>query len=139
MAVDLNLIHVLDLFEYRGILSNTHAEKLLCSPILIENIISILAQFLHVRPNKHLAELDKVTVILVVNLDDTPWVSTTTDVTAIGSLDKLIRTNNGERNFASNFLGLGDSLLILILVSGRLENLNVVVGNVSKNLHSADK
>lgn len=118
-------------------MSNTHAEEFLCSPVLIEDIVSVFAQLFHVSPDEHLAELDKVAVILIVNLDDTPGVGAATDVTTIRSLDDFIRTNNSERNLAGDFLGLSDGLLILVLVSGRLENVDVVVGNISKNLRSA--
>lgn len=115
-------------------MSNAHAEELLCSPVLVENVIGILAQLLHVGSDEHLAELDEIAVLLIVNLNDTPGVSTTTDVATIMSLDKLIGTNDGERDLACNFLCLSNSLLVLIFISRRLENLNVVIGNIGKDL-----
>jgi hypothetical protein len=115
-------------------LENSHAQELLCPPVLVENIIGIFAQFLHVGSNEHLTELDKVTVVLVINLDYTPRVNTTADNAAIGSLDRLIRTNYSKRNLACYFFGLGDSFLVLVLICGRLEYLDVVVSNVRENL-----
>lgn len=115
-------------------MENSHAEKLLCPPILIENIIGIFAQFLHVGSDEHLTEFDKVTVVLVINLDDTPGVNTTADNAAIGGLDRLIRTDYGKRNLACYFFSLGDSFLILVLIRGGLEYLDIVVGNIRENL-----
>lgn len=73
-------------------------------------------------------------MLLIVNLDNTPGVGTAADVATIRGLNKLIRANNGKRYFAGNFLCLSNSLLILVLVSRRLENLDVMVGNIGKNL-----
>lgn len=115
-------------------MENSHAQELLCPPVLVENIIGVFAQFFHVGSNEHLTELDKVAVVLVINLDHTPRVNTAADNAAIGSLDGLIRTDNSKRNLAGDFLGLSNSFLILVLVSGRLEYLDVVVGNVRENL-----
>jgi hypothetical protein len=35
-------VDILDFFEHRGILGDTHAEKFFCSPVLVEDIICIL-------------------------------------------------------------------------------------------------
>jgi hypothetical protein len=115
-------------------LSNAHTEEFLCSPVLIKNIIGILAQFFHISPDKHLAKFNKVTVLLIVNFNNTPGIGTSTDGASIRSLNKVIRANNSKRNLAGDFLGLGDSLLILIFISGCLENLDVVVSNIGQNL-----
>lgn len=75
-------------------------------------------------------------MVLVVDFNNTPGVDTTADFTAIGSRDDPVRANDGKRNFAGNFLMLSNSLLVLVLVSGCLEDVNVVIGDVGKNLAS---
>lgn len=115
-------------------MSNTHTEELLGSPVFVKNVICVLPQLFHVRADKHLAKLDKVTVLFVVNFNHTPWVGTTPDFTAIRGLYNAIRANNSERNLAGNFLCLSNGFLIFVLVRGGLEDVNLVVGNVGKNL-----
>lgn len=88
----------------------------------------------HVGTDKHLAQLDEITMLFVVDLNDTPWVRTTADLTAIGSVHLLNRPDYGEGNLARNLLSFSDSLLVLVLVGGRLEDADVVVGNVRKDL-----
>lgn len=51
-------------------------------------------------PNKHLAKLDKVAVVLVVDLDGAPWVASAADVATIRGLNNLVGANNGEGNLA---------------------------------------
>ena len=94
---------ILDLLEDTRVLCHTHAEEFLCSPVLVQNIIGILPKFLHVRSYKHLAKLDKVTMLLVIDLDDTPWVRPPANVTAVWCHDDLIRTDHGKRNFCPRF------------------------------------
>lgn len=124
----------IDLLEDGGVLDNAHAQELLRSPILVEDVISILPKLLHVGANEHLAELDEVAVVLVVDLNNTPGIGTTTDFTTVRGCDNLVRTNNGKRNLAGDLLGLSQRLLILVLVSGGLEDVNLVAGDISKNL-----
>jgi len=47
--------------------------------------------------DEHLAQLNKVAVVLVVDLNDTPWVSATTNLAAFWGRDLGIGSNNGER------------------------------------------
>ena len=46
----------------------------------------------------------------------------------------MVGANNGEGDLARNFLGLCESLLILIVIGGRLENMNLVECDIGKNL-----
>jgi hypothetical protein len=71
---------------------------------------------------------------LIVHLNDTPWIDSPANFTTIRSMHSLIGTNNGKWNFARNFFSLRNGLLILIFVSGCLENVNVMMGNVGENL-----
>jgi hypothetical protein len=48
----------------------------------------------------------------------------------------MVRTNDCERNLASNFLGLSKSFLIFILIAGCLEDVDVVVINVCEDLRT---
>jgi hypothetical protein len=95
----------------------------------------VFAQLLHVRSHEHLTELDKVTVLLVVDLHDAPWVSAPADLAAVQSADEVVRADDGEWYFARNLLHLRNGLLILVFVLRRLENVDVVVSNVGENLH----
>jgi hypothetical protein len=125
-----NQSRVLDFLEYTGILRYTHAEQLFRSPVFIKDVIGILPELLHVRSYKHLAELDKVAVLFVVNFDDTPRVGPTADFSAVWSQDDCIRTDHRERNFARDFLRFCYGLLILVLVGRGLENVDIVISNV---------
>jgi hypothetical protein len=126
--------HPLDLFEDARVLCDTHAEEFLRSPVLVQNIISILPELLHVSPDEHLSELDEVAVLLVIDLDDTPWVRPPAYFTTIRGLDNLIRADDSERNLAGNLLGFSNGFLVFIFICGCLEDVNVVVGNISQNL-----
>jgi len=123
-----------DLLEDGGVLDNAHAQEFLRSPVLIENVIGVLPKLLHVGADEHLAELDEVAVLLIVDLNNTPRVSTATDLTTIGSRHDLVRANNSKWNLAGNLLGLCQRLLILVLVRGGLEYVNLVEGDIRENL-----
>jgi hypothetical protein len=86
------------------------------------------------RSDEHLAQLDEVTVLLVVDFDNAPWVSATTHLTAIGSLHLSVGTHNSEWNLAHDLFVLGNGLLIVKLISWAFEDLDVMVGNVIKDL-----
>jgi hypothetical protein len=87
-----------------------------------------------VGADQHLAQLDEVAVLLVVDLDDTPGVATAADLTAIGSGDLGVGTDNGERNLGHDLLVLGNGLLVVELVAGTLEDLDGVVLDIGKDL-----
>ena len=126
--------HSLDLLEDGRVLHDTHAEQLIRPPVLVKDGVGVLAELLHVRPHEHLAELDEVAVVLVVDLDDTPGVRAATDLATIRRVDKLVRADDRERNLARDLLSLGNSLLILVLVGRRLKDMNVMVRNVGQHL-----
>jgi hypothetical protein len=73
-------------------------------------------------------------MVLVVNLDDTPRVGPSANVLPVRSHDDLIGTDDGERNFARNFLCFCYGLLIFVLVGWGLENVDVVISYIRKNL-----
>lgn len=123
-----------DLLEHTWILSNTHSGELLGTIVLVECVVGVLLELLHVSADKHLAELDEVAVLLIVNLDNTPWVTTTADLAAIGAGDFGSGTNNSERNFGQDLVVLGNRLIIIELVTWSLEDLDVVELDVRKNL-----
>lgn len=125
---------LLDLLEDALVLNDTHAEHLLRTPVLVQHIVGVLAELLHVGANEHLAQLHEIAVILVVDLDDTPRISTTTNFTVVCGLDKVVRANDGEGNLASDLFRLGKCFLVLILVRGCLENLDLVLRDVGEDL-----
>jgi hypothetical protein len=94
----------------------------------------VLLELLHVGADEHLAELDKVAVLLVVHLDDTPGVATAADLAAVGVGDLVIGTDNSEGDLGHDLVVLGDGLLVIELVAGALENLDLVVLDVCENL-----
>ena len=73
-------------------------------------------------------------MLLVVNLDDTPWVRPSANVSAVWCHDDLIRTDHGKRNFARDFLRFCYGLLILVLIGGRLEDVDIMISYICKNL-----
>jgi hypothetical protein len=73
-------------------------------------------------------------MLLVVNLDDTPRVGPSANFTTARSYDDLIGTDDRERDFARNFLRFRYALLVFVLVSRGLENVDVVISNIRKNL-----
>jgi hypothetical protein len=81
-----------------------------------------------------LSELDKVAVLLVVDLDDTPWVATATDFATFGSGDLGVGSNYGEGDLGHDLVVLGDGLLVVKLISWSLEDLDIVVVDVAKYL-----
>jgi len=87
-----------------------------------------------VRSDEHLAELDEVAVLLVVDLDDTPWVAAATHLAALWSLDLSVGTDDGEWHFGHDLVVLGNGLLVIKLVSRALEDVDVVVVDICKDL-----
>jgi hypothetical protein len=82
-----------------------------------------------------LTKLNEVTVLLVVDLDDTPRVGTTADLATIGASDLVVGTNDSERNLGHDLVVLGDCLLIVELISRTLEDLDTVVFNIGEDLN----
>lgn len=126
--------YVLDFPEDGVVLGDTHTDKLVATVVLVQHVVSVLPQFLHVRPDQHLPELDKVAVLLVVDLDDTPRVRTSTDDTAIFKLELRVGANNSEGDLGGDGFVFSEGLLILVLVDGGAEDTDVVVLNIGHNL-----
>lgn len=93
--------NVLDLLENTLILRNTHRQQLLTPIPLIEHVVGVLPKLLHVRPDEHLSKLDEVAMVLVVDLDDTPRVATTSDLErgVGGGGQDGVGTDDGEGDF----------------------------------------
>jgi hypothetical protein len=81
-----------------------------------------------------LTQLNKVAVLLVVNFNDTPWVTTAADFASIGSGDLGVSTDDSERHLGHDLLVLGNGLFVIKLVAGSFEYLDGVVLNVGKDL-----
>lgn len=79
-------------------------------------------------------KFNKVAVVFIIDFDDAPWISTTADFTAIGRLDQLVRADDGEGDLAGNLFRLSKRLFVFVLIGGCLEDVDVMVGNVGKNL-----
>jgi hypothetical protein len=97
-------------------------------------VVRILPEFLHVGPDQHLPELNEIAVVLIVDLDHAPWVRPAANFTAIWGLHDLVRTDNSKRNLAGDFLSFCNSFLILVIVNRRLENVDIMEGDVGKDL-----
>jgi hypothetical protein len=74
-----------------------------------------------------LAKLNKVTVLLIVDLNNTPWVTTSADLAAIGTCDLGCSSNDRKRNLGQDLVVLSNSLVIVKLVTRTFEDLDVVV------------
>ena len=99
-ALFLQLGQGVDLLEHRVVLLEAHGEQLFCAVVLVVNVVGELLELFHVCADQHLAQLDKVAVLLVIDLNDTPRVLTATDLTTISGLDKLVGSDNCKRNLA---------------------------------------
>lgn len=104
-------------------------------------------------------------MVLVVDLDGTPWVTSAADVATVRGLNNLVGANNGEGDLAlhnrntykrvsrytmtmvplkekarrtsyHDILGLVDGLNVIAVVVLSMINLDVVVGNIQENLMS---
>jgi hypothetical protein len=60
----------------------------------------VFSQLLHMGSDEHLTELDKVTMRLVVDLNDTPGIGSSSDTTAVGSGNNRVGSDHGERYLA---------------------------------------
>lgn len=128
-----------DLLEHAGVLGDTHLGELVRAVVLVQEVVGVLLELLHVGADQHLAQLDKVAVLLVVNLDNTPGVATTTDTAAISGGDLRVGTNHSEGDLGHDLLVLGNSLLVVKLVAGTLEDLDRMVLDIGKDLESGVK
>lgn len=123
-----------DLLENTGVLRHAHGDELVGTVVLVEHVVRVLLELFHVCADKHLAQLDKVAMLLVINLDGAPRVLTATDSTSIGSLDLVGGTDDGEWHLGHDLVVLSDRLLVIQLVSRTLENLNTMVLDIGQDL-----
>lgn len=119
-----------DFLEDGVVLDDTHRGELLRSPVFVKDIVGVLPELFHVCPDEHLSELDKVAVILIVDLNDTPWVRSSSDGASVNSLDLPVRADDGKGHLGGNLFVFGNGLFVIIVVDGGLEDLDLVVGNV---------
>ncbi len=84
--------------------------------------------------DEHLAELDEVTMLLVVNLNNTPWVTASADLATIRAGDLGRGSNDSERNLGEDLIVLGDSLIIVKLVAWSLKDLDVMELDICEDL-----
>lgn len=70
-------------------------QQLLSTEGLIVDLGSRLDQILEVGSKQEVSQVNKFTVGLILHVDDTPSVLTSTNLLAIDN-DVLLRTNNGE-------------------------------------------
>jgi hypothetical protein len=124
----------LDLLEHGRVLGHTHAEQFLCSPIFIEDIVRVFSQLLHICANKHLSKLDEITVLFIIHFNNTPRILTSANLATVGGVYKPVRTNDSERNFAGNLLSFSNRLIVLVVIGGCLEDVNVVMSYIRQNL-----
>ena len=73
-------------------------------------------------------------MILVIDFNHAPWVGPSPNLATIRSIDEFVGANDSEGDFAGNLFRFSNSLLILIIIRGSLENVDVVVSNVRENL-----
>ena len=123
-----------DLLEDAGVLGDTHGDELVRSVVLVQVVVGVLLELLHVGTDEHLAELDEVAVLLVIDLNHTPRVATATDLAPVGICDLVVGTNDGERDLGKDLVVLRDGLVIIELVPGTLEDLDLVVLDVGEDL-----
>ena len=73
-------------------------------------------------------------MLLVVDFNDTPWITTTADFASIGGRDFSVGTNDGKGDLVHDLGVFGDGLFVIKFVAWALEDLDVMVGNVAENL-----
>ena len=83
----------LGLAEFAGL-------HLLLTVVLVVKFLGRVDKIEHVGTDEERTELFEVAVLLIVNLNDTPWIRTPANLAAIGCIDKVIRTDYSEWDFA---------------------------------------
>ena len=127
--------YALDLPEDTRVLHNAQLDQLFGAPVLIEHIVSVLSELLHVRADKHLAQLDEIAVLLVVDFDHAPWVRAPPDRATVACRDFTVRADDGEGDLGGNFLVFPNRLFVIVFVLWRLENTDLVVCDIGENLN----
>jgi hypothetical protein len=72
-------------------------QKLLGTERLVVDLRCCLDQVLEMGAGEEVSEVDEFAVVLVLDVDDSPSVLTSTDLLAAND-DRLLRSNNGEGN-----------------------------------------
>lgn len=90
----------LDLFKDRVILRDSHREQFLAPVLFIQDLVRMLLEFLHMSPDEHLPQLDKVAVLLVVDLDRAPRVRASAHLATVRGRDDLVGPDDRERDLA---------------------------------------
>jgi hypothetical protein len=88
-------------------------QELLGTECLVVDLAGGLDQVLEVGTGQEVAEVDKFTVVLVLDVDDTPAVLAATNLLAVDN-DGLLTTNNGERNDVLSNINIESNDLSLI-------------------------
>lgn len=68
-------------------------QQLFGSECFVVDLASCFDEILKVRPGEEVPEIDKFTVVLILDIDDAPFVLATTDLLAVNN-DGLLATNN---------------------------------------------
>jgi len=92
------------------------------------------SEFFHVCPDEHLAQLDEIVVLLVINFNHAPWVHVPPDGVPIACLDFTVQAYNSKGDLSSDLLIFPDCLFIIVFVLWHLEYADLVVGDVRENL-----
>lgn len=74
-------------------------QQLLGTEGLVMDLRSGLDEILEVRSEQEVSQVNEFAVVLILNVDDTPSVLTSTDLLAIYN-DRLLRTNDSKGNKA---------------------------------------
>jgi len=82
------------------VLGDSHAHELLRAVLLVQDEVGVLLELLHVGTDEHLSKLDKVAVLLVVDLDGSPWVRAAPDLASVGGSDDVVGSDDGKRDLA---------------------------------------
>jgi hypothetical protein len=72
-------------------------KQLLGTEGLVVDLAGSLHQILEVGAGQEIAQVDEFTVVLILDVDDTPTVLTAADLLAVDN-DSLLAADNGERN-----------------------------------------
>ena len=123
-----------DLLEHARVLRHAHCGELVGPVVLVEEVVGVLLEFLHVCADQHLAQLDEVAVLFVVDFDHAPWVATSADSATLRGLDLGVGADDSERHFRHYLVVLGDCLLVIELVSRALEDVDVVMVDIGEDL-----
>lgn len=92
-------LSLLGLPKHALVLVHSHPLQLVRPIILVQDIIRILAQLLHVRANEHLAQLDEIAVLLIVDFNHAPRVGATPDLAAVRGVDRGCAADYGKGDF----------------------------------------